>query len=153
MHSIRMEEIANLAIEGVRSDSTCAFGISKRPATLPSTPIQINGFFDGWTYMMISAPGDRLYWFLIKRTETKFGKSIAKFTKKEEEHVAKQHFGDQVTQTTSFEDIYRNRIASGLVSLEEHVFPQWHFRNMIIIGDAAHKVTNNTAYNSRSDMN
>lgn len=90
--------------------------------------------------MMISAPEDRLYWFLFNKMEKTSGKDIPKFTKEDEARLAKQHFCDYVTETTTFEDIHNNRLNSTLVALEEHVFARWHFGRIIVIGDAAHKV-------------
>lgn len=125
---------------GLASDSKCIFGISKRPKSLPTTALQINAFFDGRNYMMLSAPQDRLYWFLFKDMEKATGSDIPKFTKDDEITLAKEHFSDQVTGSTTFGDVYRNRLQTALVPLEEHVFGRWHFKRIITIGDAAHKV-------------
>lgn len=131
---------ADIDSTGLASDSKCIFGISKRPESLPSTALQINAFFNGRNYMMLSAPGDRLYWFLFKDMNKATGSDIPRFTKEDETTLAKKHFTDQVAKSTTFGDIYRNRLHTALVSLEEHVFPRWHFRRIITIGDAAHKV-------------
>ncbi|GME33698.1 Monooxygenase FAD-binding protein [Neofusicoccum parvum] len=136
----------------LQSDSKCIFGISKRPSGLQAGPIQINAFFDGWNYMMLSAPQDRLYWFFFNGMEKASGKDIPKFTKEDEVRLAKQHFGDYVTETTTFEDIYNNRQCSTLVAVEEHVFARWHFGRIIVIGDAAHKVHPITAQGGNSAM-
>lgn len=125
---------------GLIADSKCIFGISKRPESLPSTALQINAFFDGRNYMMLSAPQDRLYWFLFKDMKRTTGSDIPKFTEDDEITLAKEHFGDQVTGSTTFGDVYRNRLQTALVPLEEHVFDRWHFKRIITIGDAAHKV-------------
>lgn len=124
----------------IASDSKCIFGISKRPESLPTTALQINAFFDGRNYMMLSAPQDRLYWFLFKNMERANGSDIPKFTKDDEITLAKEHFSDQVTGSTTFGDVYRNRLQTALVPLEEHVFDRWHFKRIITVGDAAHKV-------------
>ncbi|KAK0721257.1 hypothetical protein B0T21DRAFT_49734 [Apiosordaria backusii] len=131
--------------QGLASDSKCIFGISKRPASLPPTALQINAFFDGRSYMILSAPGDRLYWFLFQDMEKATGSCIPRFTKDDEAILAHQYFSDRVTRNTTFGDIYANRLHTALVPLEEHIFPRWHFRRIVTIGDAAHKVHPNTA--------
>ncbi|KAK7699662.1 hypothetical protein SLS64_011435 [Diaporthe eres] len=131
--------------DALSSDSKCIFGISKRPESLPTTALQINAFFDGRNYMMLSAPQDRLYWFLFKDMRRATGSDIPRFTKDDEAILAKEHFSDQVAESTTFGDVYRNRLQTALVPLEEHVFQRWHFRRTICIGDAAHKVHPNTA--------
>ncbi|KAK1710004.1 uncharacterized protein BDZ83DRAFT_757651 [Colletotrichum acutatum] len=128
------------AIDGLQSESKCIFGISKRPAGLTGNAIQVNSFFKSCNYMMLSAPDSRLYWFLFTSLDRTCGKSIPKFTKEDERALAENHFDDQVTETTTFGEIYAHRLHSTLVALEDHVFPQWHFRRIITIGDAAHKV-------------
>lgn len=83
---------------------------------------------------------DRLYWFLFKDMRRTSGSDIPRFTKDDEAILAKEHFSDQVTESTTFGDVYRNRLQTALVPLEEHVFQRWYFRRTICIGDAAHKV-------------
>lgn len=69
------------------------------------------------------------------------GSGIPKFRKDDEITLAKEHFSDQVAGSTTFGDVYRNRLQTALVPLEEHVFDRWHFKRIITIGDAAHKVS------------
>lgn len=122
------------------SDSKCIFGISKRPASLPKGALQINAFFYGRNYMMLTAPGNRLYWFLFADMERATGADIPRFTKDDEFKLAGQHLQDQVSRSTTFGEVYESRLHTALVAIEEHVFPQWHFERIITIGDAAHKV-------------
>jgi hypothetical protein len=90
--------------------------------------------------MVISAPRDRYYWFLFTEVEKVYGKNIAKYTKDDELKLAEEHYKDQLTETVTFEDLYARRTQTTLVSLEDHVFPRWHYRRILTIGDAAHKV-------------
>lgn len=68
------------------------------------------------------------------------GSDIPRFTKDDEIILAKKHYNDQLTESTTFKDVYKNRLHTALVPLEEHVFERWHFKRIITIGDAAHKV-------------
>jgi 2-polyprenyl-6-methoxyphenol hydroxylase-like FAD-dependent oxidoreductase len=90
--------------------------------------------------MMLSAPGDRLYWFLFNDMNKATGSNIPRFTKDDEMALAKEYFSDQIAKSTTFGDVYKNRLHTALVPLEEHVFERWHFKRIITIGDAAHKV-------------
>ncbi|RGP62628.1 FAD binding domain-containing protein [Fusarium sporotrichioides] len=124
----------------LQCESKCIFGISKRPPGLPTSPQQINAFFKNSNYMIISAPGDRYYWFLFTEVDKVYGKDIPAYTKEDERKLAEEHFGDQVTETTTFKDLYEHRLQTALVSIEDHVFPHWYYRRIITIGDAAHKL-------------
>ncbi|KAJ5013285.1 FAD-dependent monooxygenase andE [Colletotrichum sp. SAR 10_99] len=125
----------------VQSSMKCIFGISKQPANFPPGATQQSSFFRGHLYLVISAPGGRVYWFLFHELEgTKHGKDIPKFSKDDELLLATQYRDDHITEDMTFGDLYDNRIKSTLVPLEEHVFRRWHFQRILIIGDAATKV-------------
>ncbi|KAF2010913.1 FAD/NAD(P)-binding domain-containing protein [Aaosphaeria arxii CBS 175.79] len=138
------EEQSNLfssdPFQDLQCESKCIFGISRKPAALPKSPLQINAFFKNCNYMIISAPEDRIYWFLFAPLDKVFGKDIPKFSKEDERALAEKHFQDRLTDDMLFEDLYENRLQTSLVSTEDHVFPRWHYRRIITIGDAAHKL-------------
>ncbi|KAF4783801.1 FAD binding domain-containing protein [Colletotrichum scovillei] len=124
-----------------QSSMKCIFGISRQPVNFPPGATQQSTFFRGHLYLVISAPGNRVYWFLFHELgETKFGKDIPKFSKEDELLLSTQHREDHITEELTFGDLYDNRIKSTLVPLEEHVFRRWHFQRILIIGDAATKV-------------
>ncbi|KAF4811553.1 FAD-dependent monooxygenase andE [Colletotrichum siamense] len=125
----------------VQSSMKCIFGISKQPANFPPGATQQSSFFRGHLYLVISAPGGRVYWFLFHELDgTKHGKDIPKFSKDDELLLTTQYRDDHITEDMTFGDLYDNRIKSTLVPLEEHVFRRWHFQRILIIGDAATKV-------------
>jgi 2-polyprenyl-6-methoxyphenol hydroxylase-like FAD-dependent oxidoreductase len=107
---------------------------------MPAPPFQINAFFKDCGYMILSAPQDRLYWFLFTEMDKATGKMIPKFTKEDERRLAEDHFGNYVTDSATFQDIYEHRQQTALVALEENVFSRWYYKRIVIIGDAAHKV-------------
>jgi 2-polyprenyl-6-methoxyphenol hydroxylase-like FAD-dependent oxidoreductase len=97
--------------------------------------------YKGWSYLVITAPGNRTYWFLFDSLpKTLYGRDIPKYSKEDEAELVKKHFNDHITETATFGHIYEDRIMSTLVPLEEYVFERWHFERIITIGDAAHKV-------------
>ncbi|KXH41096.1 hypothetical protein CSIM01_03302 [Colletotrichum simmondsii] len=118
-----MWRLSQKSHSGLQSESRCIFGISKQPAGMPGNAIQVNSFFKSCNYMMLSAPDSLLYWFLFTSLNRTCGKSIPKFTKEDERALAENHFDDQVTETTTFREIYANRLHTTLVALEDHVHP------------------------------
>lgn len=123
----------------LKSHTKCIFGISPRPATFPYHTQDLV-FYKGWSYLVVSAPGDRVYWFLFCAVPTAYGKDIPRYTKEDEAELANQHLNDNITETVTFRDLYDGRHIATLVPLQEHVFTRWHFRRIITIGDSAHKV-------------
>ncbi|RYP75305.1 hypothetical protein DL770_007428 [Monosporascus sp. CRB-9-2] len=123
----------------LKAEAKCIFGISKIPADFPSTTQRIVSS-QGLSHMALPGPGDRLYWFMFVSMATTPSRDIPRWSKQDEEELAKQHFKDKITDKVTFGDIYNNRRATALVSLEEHVFTRWHFKRIMTIGDSAHKV-------------
>jgi hypothetical protein len=82
-----------------------------------------------------------------------YGSEIPRFTKEEEESLAKEHMNDRITPTLLFSDLYNKKIASVYTSLPEYVYKRWHFNRIITIGDASHKVSNSrrTRYQATSE--
>ncbi|UQC81979.1 FAD binding domain-containing protein [Colletotrichum lupini] len=118
----------------------CIFGISKRPSNLPihNQQMVLN---EGRSYLIISAPGNRTYWFLFSGVgDTKYGKDIPKYSKEDTEKLALEHWEDLVFENVTFGDVYKNKIMATLVPLEEYVFEKWHYQRIVCIGDASHKI-------------
>lgn len=96
----------------------------------------------GHSYLVIAAPKNRTYWFLFDGLpETKYGKEISKYSKVDEEKLVKARRNDPMTEDLTFGDLYDRKIISTLVPLEEYVFERWHYKQVITIGDSAHKAS------------
>lgn len=94
----------------------------------------------GASQMLISGPGGRLYWFFFSRLpETKYGKSIPRYTKEDEAQFVKENAHRHITEDITFGQVYERRISSTLTPLHEDVMEKWYFRRVFILGDAAHK--------------
>ncbi|KAK1461801.1 FAD binding domain-containing protein [Colletotrichum cuscutae] len=118
----------------------CIFGISKRPSNLPIHNQQMV-FNEGRSYLIISAPGNRTYWFLFSGVgDTKYGKDIPKYSKEDTEKLALEYWEDLVFENVTLGDVYKNKIMATLVPLEEYVFEKWHYQRIVCIGDASHKI-------------
>ncbi|KAI7779534.1 hypothetical protein LA080_000723 [Diaporthe eres] len=122
------------------SNTKYIFGISKRPKGMPDLTQQTCAYA-GRSYLIIHAPMNRTYWFLFKAVEkTLRGKDIPKYSKEQMEDLAQEHVDDKICETVTFGALYGNRIMSTLVPLEEYVFEKWHYKRIITIGDACHKI-------------
>ncbi|TDZ19491.1 FAD-dependent monooxygenase andE [Colletotrichum orbiculare MAFF 240422] len=118
----------------------CIFGISKRPKGMPDQTQHVCSSV-GRSYLVVHAPGNRTYWFLFKAVEkTLRGKEIPRYSKEDLEKLAQEHLSDPICENVTFGSLYKNRIMATLVPLEEYVFEKWHYRRIITIGDASHKI-------------
>ncbi|KAI8623721.1 FAD/NAD(P)-binding domain-containing protein [Xylariaceae sp. FL1651] len=67
-----------------------------------------------------------------------------RFTQADEDAMIERHAHLPLIEggSLTFGDVYKNRIASGMVSLEEGVVDHWSWDGrMVLVGDAAHKFT------------
>ncbi|KAL1626715.1 hypothetical protein SLS54_002878 [Diplodia seriata] len=92
------------------------------------------------SHLVIAGPGARVYFFLFVKLNRTYHPDIPRYTKEDEEALARKYQDDAITETVRFRDIYEGRTASVLTALPEYVFKKWHFGRIITIGDAAHKV-------------
>ncbi|KAL1873344.1 hypothetical protein Plec18167_006394 [Paecilomyces lecythidis] len=126
--------------QAVPATWACIFGISKGVQGLEKGAMT-SVFNEHFSYLMTSGPGDRTYWFLVNNLgKTVYGKNIPRFTKEDEEALAKEHLDDYITPTVRFSDLYNRKIASVHTSLPEYVYKRWYFQRIITIGDASHKL-------------
>ncbi|KAG6357457.1 hypothetical protein INS49_013334 [Diaporthe citri] len=117
----------------------CIFGISIDKSWKPKlVQTTLN---KGHSYLFISGPKNRVYWFLfVKMDKTYYGPEPPRFTKEDEEALANEHLNDKIGENRTFRDLYSTKISSVLTPLPEYVFKKWHFRRIMTIGDAAHKL-------------
>lgn len=132
------------AVEALPSTYACIFGISEKvPGIEKGTLTSV--FNKNFSYLVPSGPGNRTYWFLVRNLgKTVYGADIPRFTKQEEEALAKEHWNDHITETLRFSDLYENKINSVYTSLPEYVYKKWYFQRVMTIGDACHKVRRQT---------
>lgn len=118
----------------------CIFGISIDKTWKPQV-VQTT-LNKGHSYLVISGPKHRVYWFLfVNMGKTYYGPEPPRFTKENEEVLANEHLNDKIVENRTFRDLYSTKISSVLTPLPEYVFKKWHFRRIMTIGDAAHKVS------------
>ncbi|OJD30037.1 fad binding domain-containing protein [Diplodia corticola] len=119
-------------------DYGCIFGISRPIEGIDFQNIH-TVFNKDHSHLVIAGPGARVYFFLFFKLNRTYGPNIPRFTKDDEEELARKHQDDPITETVRFRDIYNHRTVSVLTALPEYVLERWHFGRIMTIGDAAHK--------------
>ncbi|KAJ5112244.1 hypothetical protein N7532_000289 [Penicillium argentinense] len=117
----------------------CIFGISRGVSGIEKGTLT-SVFNEHFSYLVPSGPGDRTYWFLVRNMgKALHGSEIPRFTKDEEESLAREHWDDCITPNLRFSELYKNKISSVYTALPEYVYKRWYFQRVMTIGDAAHK--------------
>jgi len=94
----------------------------------------------GNTKIVFTQPG-RVYWALMFRDEHNCPPKKVKLTEEEKEEIARKYWDSPITTQANFSDLWENRIRSGIVAVEEGVLDKWHTGRIVLVGDAAHKVS------------
>ncbi|KAL1630653.1 hypothetical protein SLS54_000524 [Diplodia seriata] len=116
----------------------CIFGISIMKDYQPFT--NNTTWYKHYSLLVLAGPSNRVYWFMFQNIGEKLKDAeLPRYTKHDEEVLAKEHWNDKVNEDLTFGDIYAARISSVLTALPEYVFKKWHFNRIMTIGDAAHK--------------
>lgn len=117
----------------------CIFGISTGMTKMESGTLH-SVFNNHFSYLVPVGPDGRCYWFLVFNLgKTFYGPEIPRFTKEDEEAIAKQHWHDRITEDIQFRDLYEHKISSVCTPLHEYVYRRWHFGRIMTIGDSCHK--------------
>ncbi|GME48263.1 FAD binding domain containing protein [Neofusicoccum parvum] len=121
------------------TEYNCIFGISKPTHGLP-LQTAFNVFRKGYSFLVITGPGGRVYWFIFDKLHEAHRGEIPRYDKKDEEELVKRCWNDRIYEEVKFSEIFDNKISSVITALPEYVYKKWHFGRIITIGDAAHKL-------------
>lgn len=126
----------------VHTTYCCIFGISKPGKGFPqhqTTHVQGKGH----SYLLSTGPGNAVYWFLFKKLDIPLRgppDSTPRYTDAERDTLAQAHADDILSTTLTFGALYRAKTTATLQTLPEVLFKTWHYKRIMTIGDAAHKV-------------
>ncbi|KAI0403613.1 hypothetical protein F4802DRAFT_608014 [Xylaria palmicola] len=75
-----------------------------------------------------------------------------KFTNEDMEALAKKLAPYPINESVVFGELWKNRLKAQMISLEEGCLDHWHFGRIVLMGDAIHKVTPNSALGANTAM-
>ncbi|KAK8086492.1 hypothetical protein PG994_001466 [Apiospora phragmitis] len=67
------------------------------------------------------------------------GREIRRFTEEEREKYVAEHCNDLIQSNIKFGDLYKNRIRSSYVPLQQYALQNWHFGRIVLLEDTVHK--------------
>ncbi len=92
---------------------------------------------------LVSAQPDKTYWFVFMRVDKPYSTyKRPRYTEKDAEDAAASMAEHPISGTKVFGELWRIRWRSVMVDIEEGVLNHWHFGRSVLVGDAAHKVSN-----------
>jgi hypothetical protein len=88
-----------------------------------------------------------MYWFAFyKNPEKTIGAAIPSYTSADEQELAEHYADDVLFDAITFGDVYKRRINSVLVPLEEFVLEECFYKRAVLVGDSFHKVGTSNAF-------
>jgi len=99
----------------------------------------------GVTKLLFTQPGSAM-WALVYKDEYSQPPKRYKPDAKETEEVASRFKDLRLTENLTFSDLWESKTRCGLLNIEEGVLDKWHTGRIVLVGDAAHKVSSSSRY-------
>jgi 2-polyprenyl-6-methoxyphenol hydroxylase-like FAD-dependent oxidoreductase len=134
-----------------QSTYKCIFGLSTTPPLLPANQmIEIHNRGISWQLLSMA---ERTAWFLFIRKDEPSHTSH-RYTEADAEEIAGMYASYPVWKdgAVTFGDLWRARLRAKLVDLEEGILETWYAGRVVLLGDAAHKMTPNLAMGCNNAM-
>lgn len=123
------------------SDYSCLFGISEPIEGLPAGESNIIIGNTKASYLAFIGMGGEVYWLMYHKMSSKHQwPDSPRFSKEDAELLANTHLKDKMTETVTFEDVWKKRKTSTLLPMDEGVLDTWHWGRFVTEGDSTHKV-------------
>jgi len=125
----------------MRTEYGCIFGISSKTGDVKTSQVTLTHKKDRTIAVM---PGleDRPFWFcFFKLHEPVNDIGMPRYTHNDEQRIVNEERSTHVIEETTFGQLYDNALFTTTTALPHHVFEDWYFQRIMLIGDAAHKVS------------
>ncbi|PYI26764.1 FAD/NAD(P)-binding domain-containing protein [Aspergillus indologenus CBS 114.80] len=130
------------------SEYKCLFAVSRNdPATpfLPDGTVHNVYHQDHSALAATGVPG-LVFWFLFIRTPITRTPNCPRYTDADADALAHEYGHVAPGPGYTIRDLWTARVKGSLVSLEEGIVSQWSHGRVLLLGDAAHKVTPNAGF-------
>lgn len=137
---------------GMRVQYACVFGISS-PAPNVCAGQQITSYSHGRSILSVVGKHGRIYWFLFRRLSHDYHYGNApRFSREDAIQYCTSLAREPYWQDTSFGDLWERRVMFNMTAVEEYVLKQWHYGQVVCIGDSAHKIAPHTGQGANCAM-
>lgn len=124
---------------------SCIFGISS-PINQLEPGTQATCYKDGWSILTVIGENGRIFWFLFLRLEKTYTyhgsrKNMPRFSSADAQTHCERLAPEVVWNGITVGQLRSRCEVFQMTALEEGVFSQWHWQNIVCIGDSMHKVS------------
>ncbi|EUC51246.1 hypothetical protein COCMIDRAFT_79568 [Bipolaris oryzae ATCC 44560] len=117
----------------------CVFGISKSPGDVGATNVCFT-HKKNRTIAVMAGHENRLFWFLfIRLDKPHYGTDLPRFEKTAALEYVREEARDMITPSLSFGEIFENSETWDATMVSHHVFKDWSWGRVFLLGDSAQK--------------
>ncbi|GAB7353291.1 hypothetical protein MBLNU459_g3793t2 [Dothideomycetes sp. NU459] len=125
------------------AEYVCLYGIGYAVPGLDSGELN-TGYDKDVSTLIVTGKQGKNYFFVFEKLDKVYRMgNIPRFTAKEELEYAERHCSFKITPELTFGDVWKQKVSSKLVALEEADFRTWTFGRVACVGDNVHKMTPN----------
>lgn len=107
---------------------------------------------EGFNMLVVSQAKQTMFFVCLKQESMTSWPRRQNFTPEDAEHEAEHLANVSVNEFLLFGEIWMKKEYGYLCSIEEGVFTHWSFGRMVLLGDAAHKVSSFNLYSDLSSF-
>jgi FAD dependent monooxygenase len=116
------------------------FGVGTKAAIPELGDADVNICYGhGVTKLIFTQPGI-VYWAVCFKDEYSQPPKRYRSNATEQDEVASKFKNLQMTEKTTFGDLWNSKTRGGILNIEEGILDQWHSGRIVLVGDSAHKV-------------
>ncbi|ROT41103.1 FAD/NAD(P)-binding domain-containing protein [Sodiomyces alkalinus F11] len=150
-NSVAPNSIGTAEMRALKTRYKCLVGLSPSIPGFP-TGIMAVVHHDGFSFLLFTQPEKTFFFVFIHLDTTYYWPLFPKYTKQDAEREASKLLNFPVHDGVVFGDIWEKRLRGELVNIEEGIAGRWHSGRIVLLGDAVHKFTPNTAFGGNSAM-
>ncbi|RAH75689.1 FAD-dependent oxidoreductase [Aspergillus aculeatinus CBS 121060] len=149
-YKIRPTDVA--LAEGIEqsfaSEYKCLFAVSRNDPAAPFLPDGIvhNAYHQNHSAITATGVPGLVFWFFFVKVPSTRTPNCPRFTEADADAVAHEYGHVAPGPGYTIRDLWTARVKGSLVSLEEGIVSQWSHGRVLLLGDAAHKVTPNAGF-------
>lgn len=133
--------VLQLTFLAMPSEYGCIFGMSRTTGNIKATEVHLT-HMKHVTLAVMCGQEDRPFWFcFFKLEKPHYGIRLPRYSKDDELRIVEQNAKAQITDQVRFADLYANVEFSTTTPLPHHVFEQFFFDRICLVGDSVHKVS------------
>jgi 2-polyprenyl-6-methoxyphenol hydroxylase-like FAD-dependent oxidoreductase len=96
--------------------------------------------------------GEDKMWFFLYEQIDKPTSEQRSYTQKDVDEFAARHADHRISKDIHLRDLYKERNSLGATDLEEGILEKWWWKRIVLVGDAAHKITPNAGLGFNSGV-